>query len=77
MRHLNLKAFAAKDYHQQNKKKTPTEWDKIIANDMTNKKLISKICNQLIQFNIKNKRPIQKMGRRQEQILFQRIHNND
>ena len=49
MRHLNLKAFAAKDYHQQNKKKTPTEWDKIIANDMTNKKLISKMDTELIQ----------------------------
>ena len=48
MRHLNLKAFAAKDYHQQNKRKTPTEWDKIIANDMTNNGLISKIDKELI-----------------------------
>ena len=38
--------------HQQNKKQ-PVEWEKIIANDVNKKGLITKIYKQLIQINIK------------------------
>ena len=34
-----------------NKMKKPTDWEKIFANDTTDKGLISKICKQLIQLN--------------------------
>ena len=34
-------------------KRQPTEWEKIFANDMTNKGLISNTYKQLIQLNIK------------------------
>ena len=40
-------------------KKQPTEWEKIFANDVTDKGLISKIHNQLMWFNIKQQQQTQ------------------
>ena len=34
-------------------KRQPTEWEKMFANDVTNKALIFKIYKQFIWFNIK------------------------
>ena len=49
--------FKSKGYKSKNKeifnktKRHPTEWEKIFANDMTNKRLIFNIYKQLIQLN--------------------------
>ena len=34
-------------------KRPPTEWERIFANNISNKRLISKINKELIQLNIK------------------------
>ena len=45
-------------------KRPPSEWEKITANETTDKGLISKIFKQLIQFNgRKTNNPIKKWGK--------------
>ena len=41
-------------------KREPTELEKIFANEVADKRLISKIYKQLVQLNIKIKQPTQK-----------------
>ena len=48
-----LKSFCTANEIINKMKRQPTDWEKILANDATNKGLISKIYKQLIQLNIK------------------------
>ena len=58
-------------------KRQPSEWEKIFANEATDKGLISKICKQFIHLNIKkSKQPNQKMGGRHKQMFLQRRHTD-
>ena len=66
----------SKENHQQNEKKT-YKMEKIFANVITDKGLVSKIYKQLIQLYEKNKQLNLKMGKNTWiDIFFQRRHTN-
>ena len=48
---IKLKSFCTVKETTSTVKRQPSEWDKIIANETTNKELISKIYKQLMQLN--------------------------
>ena len=58
---IKLKSFCTAKETISKVKKQPSEWEKIIANETTDKGLISKIYEQLIQLNTrKTNNPIKK-----------------
>ena len=50
---IKLKSFCTAKETISKVKRQPSEWEKIIANETTDKGLISKRCKQLIQLNAK------------------------
>ena len=48
---ITLKSFCKTKETVSKVKRQPSEWEKIIANKVTDKELISKIYKQLMQFN--------------------------
>ena len=48
---IKLKSFCTAKETMSKVKRQPSEWEKMIANDITDKGLISKIYKQLIQLN--------------------------
>ena len=59
---IKLKSFCTAKETINKMKIKPTKWEKVFANQVTNKGLISKIYKQPRQLNIKNKN--RKVGRR-------------
>ena len=61
---MKIKSFCTTKETMNKVKRQPSEWEKIIANEATDKLIISKIYKQYTyaaQFH-KNKQPNQKMG---------------
>ena len=70
---IKLKSFCTAQETISKVKRQPSEWETIIANETTDKGLISKIYKQLINLNIrKKKQPDQKVGKRPKQSFIQR-----
>ena len=51
---IKLKSFCTTKETISKVKRHPSEWEKIIANEATDKELISKIYKQLLQLNSRN-----------------------
>ena len=61
---IKLKTFCTAKEIMNTVKRQPSEWEKIIANETTDKGLISKIYKRLIQLNTrKTNNPINKWGK--------------
>jgi len=61
---IKIKSFCTKETISK-VKRHPSGWEKIIANEATDKQLISKIYKQLLQLNSRKiNDPIKKMGQR-------------
>ena len=72
-----LKSFCTTKETISKMKRQPSEWEKIIANEATDKELITKIYKQLLAAQYqKNKQPNQKMGQRTKQSFLQRRHTD-
>ena len=62
---IKIKSFCTTKETINKVKRQPSEWEKIIANEATDKQLISKIYKQLLQLNSRKiNDPIKKMGQR-------------
>ena len=68
---VKLKSFSTMKEIISKVKRQPSEWEKIIANEATDKELISKLYKQLIQLNSRKiNHPIKKMGQKTKQTFL-------
>ena len=74
---MKLKSFCTAKETINKMKGQPSEWEKIFANEATDKGLIFKIYKQLMLLNMKkNKQPNTKKGGRPKQTFLQRRHTD-
>ena len=73
---IKLKSFCTAKEIISKVKQQPSEWEKIIANERTDKGLISKIYKQLIQLNARKMKPNQRVGKRPKKAFLQIRHTD-
>ena len=73
---IKFKSFCTANVTTNKMKRQPSEWEKIIANKTTDKKLIFKIYKQLMQLNIRKTTQLKKIDRRPKQTFLRRSHTD-
>ena len=74
---IKIKSFCTTKENISKVKRQPSEWEKIIANEATDKQLMSKIYRQLMQLNSRKiNDPVKKMGQRTKQTFLQGKHTD-
>ena len=75
---IKLKSFCTTKESISKVKRQHSEWEKIVANEATDKELISKIYKQLLQLNSRkiSNSIKKKMGQRTKQTFLQRRHTD-
>ena len=73
---IKLESFCAAKETISKVKRQSSEWEKIVANETTDKALISKIYKQLIQLNTRETNNPIKVGKRPKQTFLQRRHTD-
>ena len=73
---IKLKSFCTAEETTSKVRRQPSEWEKIIAKETTDKGLISKIYRQLIHITqyLKSRQPNQKVEKGPEETFLQRRH---
>ena len=74
---IKLKSFCIMKETISKVKRQPSEWEKIIASEATDKRLNSKIYKQFLQLNSRKiNDPTKKMGQKTKQTFLQRRHTD-
>ena len=74
---IKIKSFCTTKKTISKVKRQPSEWEKIIANQATDKELISKTYKQLLKLNSRAiNDPIKKMDQIAKQTFLQRRHTH-
>ena len=71
---IKTKIFCTAKETVNKTKRQPTEWEKIFANILSDKWLVSKIYKELMKLNTPKMNNHLKMGRRHKQTFLQRRH---
>ena len=74
--YIKLKNFGATNNTMKKMKGQSTEWEKISANHISDKGLVSRIYEELLKFNKKRNNPIKKWAEDMKNYFFQRRYTN-